>query len=1491
MTKRLPGPVVVLTRPAAFLTLLVCTLFFLFAQGTRAQVDKDSEGLAISMHPNWALHIGFEPTVAKFVRIELSGKQGQPCIDELEIYGPAPESPNLAAAANGAIASASSCLPNYSDRHAVAFLNDGIRANDGSWIPVSGTNEWAQIELPEKVAISRVCFSRDRSGKYQDRLPSQIRILLSEDGRTWSVAKDIADVKEVKDERLVVRAETPLVLGFPRQEARFVRLDIARTNDGAPPCVDELEVYGDDPAKNLALAQSGGRASASDCIQGFAIHRVEHLNDGKGGNSRSWIAGGRAGWAQIELPEAVPITRVVFARDRDGKYRDRVPQDFRLLLSLDGSHWNCVRSVKPYEAVSVDKQLPGETPGEWGERILADLPGTFCAKGRQIVDSITDLSGVEPLLELYRLAEQRLATAKRLPLLFNPDALHRAIEYLQKHCPEQFGDAAKCHATVDELRVMLPGIQNALSKGDIDTSRKAIAEAEEVIRKGRELLLQNPFLAMEELLVLKRGLPHEEKDHVYWKWGQKYGMTVNWSCDFRPKNPPVAPHWRDSLVTVDPRSGKELRVICQPENGHMIQHPEVDFSGRKMLFSMPGPQGAFQVFEIDVSGQNLRQITTDTAPDIDNGDPCYLPDGRIIFNSTRSFTGVPCEDGYSYVANLCLCDNDGSHTRMLTFDQESNWHPSVLNNGRVLYTRYEYTNISHQFARLLFHMNPDGTGQMEYYGSNSYWPNSIFYARAIPGHPTLVVGVVCGHHGYNKTGRLLLFDPSRGRHETDGAIQTIPGWGEPVKRIVQDQLYGSDWPKFAHPWPLNETFFLVSARLYPEQSEYAIYLVDVFNNITEICREKDASLFEPIPLRPRPVPPVVPDRVVPGEKEGTVFLQNVYHGPGLEGVPPGSVEKLRLFTYNYVYRHMGKRGFGHLATPGVDGPWEPRFILGTVPVRKDGSALFKVPANVPVSVQPLDHQGRALQQMRSWFTAMPGEAVSCAGCHEQQSTAPPSALSASSLAEADRITPWRGPPRGFDFENEVQPVLDRFCVGCHSGVPGNRPDLSRKSEQEKLVLNREYHQRTESTIKTILTPSFIALHPYIRRPHAEANYALQAPGEYFADTSPLIRMLEKGHHGVQLDDEAWDRLYTWIDLGVPDHGSWRLSEWGTPENFAERRMEIYRQFADRELDVEWMPAEPPAVQPFIPPSGATEKQTAAVECRDWPFTPEQAGIRRSRIEMPPTVSIDLANDLTLDLVLIPTGDFPMGDPLGDPDERTVVQARIERPFYIGRCEVTNEQFRAMVDPDHRSGHVGWRSIDWRGEGHSLDEPRQPVVRISWHQAQEFCRVLSARTGHRFRLPSEAEWEWACRAGSSTPLWYGTADDDFSKSENLAGKEQQRFAFQGKRKWYLRDDRYDDGYLITAPVGSYRPNAWGLYDMAGNVAEWTATSYVSHPCADCAPPAAAPTPQTVIVKGGSWYDPPSHSRSASRWKYPPWRKIHNVGFRVVMEPADTLASNL
>lgn len=219
--------------------------------------------------------------------------------------------------------------------------------------------------------------------------------------------------------------------------------------------------------------------------------------------------------------------------------------------------------------------------------------------------------------------------------------------------------------------------------GNVDEIRQAATQAESLLAFQRSVLLDNPLLDFDELLLLKRKTPQVKDSQTYWKWGQKYGLTVNWSSDFRPKNPGIAPYWDDEIVAIRlAGKSRKLRTVLKPPPQHMLQHPELDYDARRLLVTMADADGAFQVFEVNVDGSGLRRITRDTSPDVDNGDACCLPDGRIIFNSTRTFTGVPCEDGMSSVSNLCLADADGNHMRMLTFDQESNWHPSMVPGSR-----------------------------------------------------------------------------------------------------------------------------------------------------------------------------------------------------------------------------------------------------------------------------------------------------------------------------------------------------------------------------------------------------------------------------------------------------------------------------------------------------------------------------------------------------------------------------------------------------------------------------------------------------------------------------------------------------------------------------------------------------------------------------------------------------------------------------------------
>ncbi|HPP54855.1 MAG TPA: hypothetical protein PK777_18005, partial [Thermoguttaceae bacterium] len=338
----------------------------------------------------------------------------------------------------------------------------------------------------------------------------------------------------------------------------------------------------------------------------------------------------------------------------------------------------------------------------------------------------------------------------------------------------------------------------------------------------------------------------------------------------------------DAIAVIEPIRGESnrLTILYKPERDVFVGDIDLHFDADRMLFSSLDAQGRWEIFEIRTDGTGLRQVTPGGREEVDNYDACYLPDDRIVFGSTAPIQAVPCVNGFHRVANLYIMNPDGSGIRQLCFDQEHTWCPTVLPNGRLLYLRWEYTDTPHAHSRLLFHMNPDGTGQMEYYGSNSYWPNSLFYARPIPGSSTKFVGIVGGHHGVPRMGELVLFDVARGRREADGVVQRIPGRGRKVEPKIEDNLVDNSWPKFLHPFPLNEKYYLVAAQPTPK-SLWGIYLVDVFDNMVLIREEPGYALLEPIPLRKSPRPPVIPDRVRLDRKDGLVYLADIYAGGGL----------------------------------------------------------------------------------------------------------------------------------------------------------------------------------------------------------------------------------------------------------------------------------------------------------------------------------------------------------------------------------------------------------------------------------------------------------------------------------------------------------------------------------------------------------------------------------------------------------------------------------
>jgi len=1117
------------------------------------------------------------------------------------------------------------------------------------------------------------------------------------------------------------------------------------------------------------------------------------------------------------------------------------------ISTLDDTTTYLFRTIQCRDAIKVPVGFGSEGGIEvWlgGKKILSNK-GPHAMVPNQIKTTLDLQPGSNDLLvKVYshtggcRLFFSGLA-APSLTVNTPPNALRLSIRELQT----KFGSKYPSANSFLEQLVPLEAEYAALGT---DANKSAAWQVRFDALQRQALVTDNPYIDFREILAVRRDR-------------KNLALPQNWQG-----NSSIKPHIDNELIRFEVKGDAAPATVYKPTGPWFVGDINLNFDGQRLLFSSIGNNNRWQVYELKLGDATPTLVTPDKDPDIDNYNGIYLPDGRIIFDSTSPFVGVPCVGGADYVANLHLLSADRKSVRRLCFEQDNDWYPTLMPDGRILFLRWEYTDSAHYFSRVLMSMNPDGTNQIEYYGSNSYWPNSTFYAKPLPGQTGKFVGIVSGHHGAPRMGEMVLFDLTSGRQENSGAVQAIPGYGKPVEDKIQDQLAGDFWPKSLHPLPIADKYFLVASQ--PRgNGNWGIYLVDVFDNRVLLREEPGYAFLEPIPLRKTPAPPVIPDKVNLAEKTATVSIQDIYAGRGLPGVPRGTVKTLRVYQYEYSYRNMG----GHYCV-GMEGPWDVRRLLGTVPVQADGSSYFEIPANTPVSMQPLDAEGKALQLKRSWMVGMPGEHVSCVGCHDEQNSGgtAPKLTQAAQLPVA-KLKPWHGPTRGFSFIREVQPVLDKYCVGCHDDKHPERPRFDDASGH--------------------FPKSYNALHPYVRRNGPEGDYHTLMPLEFHADTSDLIQMLQKGHYNVKLDAEAWDRLITWIDLNVPALGTW--SEVGRiPQNFEKRRAEMLKQYANIDEDIEAIPNPYVKTEKFIVPAPMPPKPPMPAVAK-WPFSADQATQMQKALGTC-DAKLDLGDGKVLELKRIPAGEFAMGDINGYPDEYPVSKVAIRKPFWIATTEVSLEQYQ-QFNAQHANGYYDMHYKDQVKPGYLMDFPELPVIRVTWNEAMDFCRWLSQRSGKKVTLPTEAQWEWAARAGSATPLWYGDLNTDFSQLANLgdvslkklavSGVDPQPIKNPGKDVDFVpKDERFNDGVLHLAPCGHYQANPWGLKDMAGNVAEWTRSTYLPYPYQAAADAPAANPAAKKSVRGGSWYDRPVHARSGFRQAYPAWQKISNVGFRVIVE---------
>lgn len=690
-------------------------------------------------------------------------------------------------------------------------------------------------------------------------------------------------------------------------------------------------------------------------------------------------------------------------------------------------------------------------------------------------------------------------------------------------------------------------------KVDITTIQERFQIFQMIADIRRELMFTNPALDFNEILFVKkhRATFNHLCDQFYGinlvPGGGVFLLSDMFNTEGTPKVKNVL---ENATVTTGRLAGQKL-------NTGAFVSPELSYDAKEIVFAYVEGEGArhhlwhtditrghwergrcLHIFKCNLDGTNLRMLTDGTWNDFD---PVFLPNGRIAFISERRGGYLRCG---RECPNYTLFDMDaeGAKIRCLSYHETNEWNPSVTNDGKIIYTRWDYID---RFGCIVHHpwvTTLNGSDTRSVHGN--FTPRHLradaeFDCRAIPGSEKFVA--TGGPHHGQSFGSLILVDPRKDDEDQDAmnAVKRItPEVGFPESQDGS-QVWGT-------PYALSEKLFLAVADFSQDPSmghqggayargDYGIYLVDIFGNRELVYRDPEIGCVTPIPVKPRPLPVVRPELVDPDSvpdqpyvavgdmdiskrPQATVSVANVYQS--LKPWPEGAeIKSLRIMQLYCMSVPSG-------APPHETGPREPsstdsvnlvRGVLGTVPVEADGSAHFTVPAQVEVFFQALDENGLAVQSMRSGTYFHPGDNVSCVGCHEKKNETP---LAASTLplafsrppSELKRETvPGAWP---VNFPQLVQPVLDKHCVECHA--------LPESVEKGAFSLAREpYRNKWYASYNNLVLGGY-AFYNY-------KDPLRTTPGEFGAHAAPLYKILKDGHYDVKLSDEEMYRITLWLD--------------------------------------------------------------------------------------------------------------------------------------------------------------------------------------------------------------------------------------------------------------------------------------------------------------------------------------------------------------------------
>ena len=875
-----------------------------------------------------------------------------------------------------------------------------------------------------------------------------------------------------------VLPDQPNVVSFPPARARFVRFFIHASVHGQP-CIDELEVYGSDGKQNLALASGGAKATASSCLPGYTIHQVAHLNDGLYGNGHSWIGAGTSWeWAQIELAREAEVASVVFSRDREGKYTDRMPVHFEIQLSTDGEKWKTVRDVR-------------------AEGVAEPAPAAEAAAPPPLPSPLT----WDGLLDYAFLCED--ATWQRVDRADSVARVLRQMADMVERLAAKGLDVAAERAQLADLKRKQAALGD---KAAAEVRRAAYLEAR---RAKRQLFLRDPDLApLQKILFVKRHPyepSHNYSDNLDSRFQGGGGVCV------------LGIPRRDGRLA--PSEGKVTTLF--DAQGGIARDAMADFDARRVYFGYRSPKdGYYHIMVMNSNGGAARQLTEGPFNDYY---PCPLPDGGLALVSTRCTSRFLCWRPQAFV--LFRMEADGSRLRALSFANLSEWAPSVMRDGRILWTRSEYLDKGADFGHTLWAIRPDGTHPELIFGNDTN--NCYMNGHEVPGTGEVACTLIS--HGGDLNGPVALVDPGQGRYNPQAIRSLTPD--------VAAHTHMS-WARtqcFRDPVPVTRDYFLAS---HAPADRFGLYVIDRFGNREVLYLDPAIGSMAPTVLAPAARPPVLaatemgPDPLL--SDAGQFTVADVYQGLG-PAVKRGTVKYLRVCQEvrsdlarlpdgQYRQDHEPFEDYYASPTHKVTGPsgW-PSYVakatLGLAAVEEDGSASFYAPAGKVLYFEALDGEFNEVQRMRSVVQLQPGERRSCVGCHEDRASVA-SPRETAALRHPPRTLqaePWGAGP--FAYEKVVQPVWDAQCVRCHDGADKKKIDL-------RATLDAD---RVPASYRTLIAQGWVHYFDYTWG----REHALAAPLTFGTVKSRLWPVLAAGHYDVKLSPEEMRRVKCWIDLNCP----------------------------------------------------------------------------------------------------------------------------------------------------------------------------------------------------------------------------------------------------------------------------------------------------------------------------------------------------------------------